>query len=61
MAFPYDAYRPGQGGHLIKGLKKYVVNPASDPVKKKDNEATVRNLGGDKAAINEATYVGKGK
>mgnify|MGYP001566277174 CR=1 FL=1 len=55
MAFPYDAYRPGQGAPYLKGLKKYVEKPASDAVRKKDNEATVRNFGGDRAAIDEAT------
>lgn len=55
MAFPYDPYRTGQGGKFIKGLQKYVEKPASDAVRKKDNEATVRNFGGDRAAIDEAT------
>ncbi len=57
MPFPFDAYRVGQGGQFIRGLQKYVVKPANNELKKKDNEATVRNHGGDRATIDEATYV----
>ena len=57
MPNPYKIYDRNQGPEWLKGLQKYVVTPESNDVSKKDNEATVRNHGGDRKLIDEATDV----
>jgi hypothetical protein len=59
MTNPYKIYDKNQGPGWLKQLDKYIVPPESDPYRRLDNEATKRNFGGDRAAIDEATYVGK--
>lgn len=61
MPNPYKVYDKNKGPKWLAGLQKYVVKPASSEVNKKETEATVRYSGGDRSAIDEATYVEKGK
>ena len=61
MAYPVKVYPKNQGPQWLGRLQKYVENPKSDPYARLDNEALERNQGGDRTAIDDATYVEKGK
>jgi hypothetical protein len=61
MPNPYKIYDKNNGPKWLDGLQKYVVKPASEDCEKRDNAATVRYSGGDRSAIDEATYVEKGR
>jgi hypothetical protein len=62
MANPYKIYDRNQGPGWLKGLAKYVgLNTSNLEARAKDTAATIRNQGGDAQAINEASYVPKGK
>jgi hypothetical protein len=61
MAYPVKVYPKNKGPAWLKGLDQFIEKPASEEVNARDCEATVRNHGGNKTAIDDDAYLGKGK
>ena len=59
MPNPYKVYQKNQGPGWLKQLDKYVETSPSNDLRIKDAETTVRNHGGDRTLVDEASYVEK--